>query len=132
MCAASCMALILPALGVVKFPVLDKSALQSLATQTQNAIPPANPTQINADPQTSAGMLVAAQVSGQDNTSIANGPNDQTTQQPNSSPTLSLGKIPFTQVASQKVGLGVWLLLLPTMLLGLTMWTFGSSPKTSK
>ena len=121
MCAASSMALILPALGVVKFPVLDQQTLQALAAEAQslgqNPVPPAP----SSEPQSSAGLSAAAQVSAQ--------------QQPQETSTTTsgstLGKIPFTQIGSQKVGLGVWLLLLPTLLVGLAMWTFGSSPKAS-
>jgi hypothetical protein len=43
-----------------------------------------------------------------------------------------LGRIPFTQVPSQKVGLGVWVCLIPVMLLGLGMWTFSPSPRKAK
>ena len=111
MCAASSMTLLLPAMGVVKFPILDQASLQSAPAQ-------------NTDPQTSAGLLVAAQVSGADNA-------PQLPQPP--SPTSELlGKLPFTQIPSQRMGLGVWLLLVPSILLGLAMWTFGSNPKTSK
>jgi len=127
MCAASCIALLLPAAGVVKFPVLDQATLQSLsvpnADQNGGTATHAQAT----DPQASAGLLVAAQVSAQDNAAAG---------QPNSASLPGarklLGKIPFTQVPSQRVGLGVWLLLLPAMLIGLGMWTFGSSPKASK
>jgi len=121
MCAASSMALLLPAMGVVKFPVLDESTLQSLVGEAGDAE--------NRDPQTSPGMLVAAQVSGQPSNPEATGLQRNTS---GSTKTEYLGKIPFTQIGSQRVGLGVWLLLLPTILLGLAMWTFGSSPKSSK
>ena len=122
MCAASSMALLLPAMGVVKFPVLNQATIQGLIDETQGTT--ANIAE-NPDPQTSAGMLVAAQISGAPNT-------PETTESKGSIKTDYLGKIPFTQIGSQRVGLGVWLLLLPTILLGLVMWTFGSSPKSSK
>lgn len=136
MCAASSMALLLPAMGVVKFPVLDQAAAESLATQPTTGLSSANLPPLSSDPQASAGMLVAAQVSGQDNASSTGGalgnsdPNARGTT--NLDPNYALGKIPFTQIGSQKVGISVWLLLLPTLLVGLTMWTFGSSPKSSK
>ena len=122
MCAASSMALLLPAMGVVKFPVLNQATIQGLIDETQGTT--ANIAE-NPDPQTSAGMLVAAQISGAPNTPEA-------TESKGSIKTDYLGKIPVTQIGSQRVGLGVWLLLLPTILLGLFMWTFGSSPKSSK
>ena len=149
MCAASSMALLLPAMGVVKFPVLDETTLQSLVGEAQiqatelavgqtgeqfggqlsNTLGNTLGDAKNRDPQTSAGMLVAAQVSGQPSNPEATGSQSKTS---GSTKTEYLGKIPFTQIGSQRVGLGVWLLLLPTILLGLAMWTFGSSPKSSK
>jgi hypothetical protein len=128
---------------VVKFPVLDSTTPPTLAASPQD---PSNNTSSMApnalgsnplgsnpllpDAQASAGLLIAAQVSAQDNaqaasTPVENGPSSSTTSHP-------LGKIPFTQIGSQRVGIGVWLLLMPTLLVGLGMWTFGSSPKTSK
>jgi len=123
MCAASSMALLLPAIGVVKFPILDQASLQQAQASTSQDPLQSTPAQ-NPDPQTSAGLLIAAQVSGADNA-------PQVPQPP--APTSELlGKLPFTQIPSQRMGLGVWLLLVPSILLGLAMWTFGSNPKTSK
>jgi hypothetical protein len=123
MCAASSMALLLPAIGVVKFPILDQASLQQAQASTSQDPLQSTPAQ-NPDPQTSAGLLIAAQVSGAD---IA--PHVPQPPAPNSE---LLGKLPFTQIPSQRMGLGVWLLLVPAILLGLAMWTFGSNPKTSK
>jgi hypothetical protein len=47
-------------------------------------------------------------------------------------PSIGLGKIPFTQIASQKLGLGVWLSLGPVMLLGLGIWTLAPAPRKLK
>ena len=66
MCAASSMALLLPAMGVVKFPILDQASLQQAQASTSQDSPQSTPAQ-NPDPQTSTGLLVAAQVSGADN-----------------------------------------------------------------
>jgi hypothetical protein len=123
MCAASSMALLLPAIGVVKFPILDQASLQQAQASTSQDPLQSTPAQ-NPDPQTSAGLLVAAQVSGADNAPQAPQPPAPTSE--------LLGKLPFTQIPSQRMGLGVWLLLVPSILLGLAMWTFGSNPKTSK
>jgi hypothetical protein len=43
-----------------------------------------------------------------------------------------LGKIPFTHINSQRVALGAWVLLVPTLLIGLAMWTFSPPPKGAK
>lgn len=126
MCAASIMALVLPALGVVKFPVLDQQALQALSAKAESLSQSQEASALTVDPQASPGLLVAAQVSGEQNPPGALPLPDK--------PSLGgpdLGKIPFTQIDSQKIGLGVWLLLLPALLVGLGMWTFGSSPKAS-
>lgn len=121
MCAASIMALVLPALGVVKFPVLDQQTLQALCAEAQSLGLSPEAAALPQDPQASPGLLVATQISSQPDPPSAlltpTGPD--------------LGKIPFTQIDSQKVGLGVWLLLLPALLVGLGMWTFGSTPKAS-
>ena len=167
MCAASSLALLLPALGVVKFPVLDNriavggapgsdpelepassapysAALARSGTQNQG-LPGKLPGQLpgvpdgnragnsagqpkgvgNGDPGTTAGLLAAAQASAQ------SGPegNLDGSQNPNR---LRLGRLPFTEIPSQRLGLGVWLLLVPVQFLGLGMWTFGTSPKRGK
>ncbi|MCY3007376.1 MAG: hypothetical protein NTV29_15540 [Planctomycetota bacterium] len=160
MCAASSMALLLPAMGVVKFPVLDNGIATELApaslapasasSGTPSQTMPGNLTgqltglptgslsgnlpgnllgQTSAagssDPQTTAGLLAAAQVSGQNDPAAdladSQSPNRQW-----------LGKLPFTDIPTQRLGLGVWLLLVPILFLGLGLWTFGSSPKSVK
>ena len=175
MCAASSLALLLPALGVVKFPVLDNRTVaggapgsdpelapassapysaasarsgtqnQGLPGQLLGQLPGKLPGQLpgfpdgsragnsagesnglgNGDPGTTAGLLAAAQASVQSepegNLDGSQNPNRQ-----------RLGRIPFTEIPSQRLGLGVWLLLVPVQFLGLGMWTFGTSPKRAK
>ena len=167
MCAASSLALLLPALGVVKFPVLDNRiaaggapgsdpelaaassepySAASARSGTQNqglpgqllgqlpGFPDGNRAGTsagesngvgNGDPGTTAGLLAAAQASVQSepegNLDGSQNPNRQ-----------RLGRIPFTESPSQRLGLGVWLLLVPVQFLGLGMWTFGTSPKRGK
>ena len=171
MCAASSLALLLPALGVVKFPVLDNRTVAGGAPGSDPELAPASsapysaasarsgtqnqglPGQLlgqlpgklpgfpdgsragnsegesnglgNGDPGTTAGLLAAAQASVQSepegNLDGSQNPNRQ-----------RLGRIPFTEIPSQRLGLGVWLLLVPVQFLGLGMWTFGTSPKRGK
>ena len=167
MCAASSLALLLPALGVVKFPVLDNriaaggapgpdpelaaasSAPYSAASARSGTQNQGLPGQLlgqlpgfpdgnragnsagesngvgNGDPGNTAGLLAAAQASVQSepegNLDGSQNPNRQ-----------RLGRIPFTEIPSQRLGLGVWLLLVPVQFLGLGMWTFGTSPKRGK
>ncbi|MBM3963740.1 MAG: hypothetical protein FJ308_01550 [Planctomycetes bacterium] len=44
----------------------------------------------------------------------------------------ALGKLPFTDIHTQKYGLGAWLLLGPMILVGLALWTFSPRPSTSR
>jgi len=149
MCAASSLALLLPALGVVKFPVLDNQIAAGVASGSDPEHAPASSAPYsaasarfpdgdragnsggqsngleNGDPGTTAGLLAAAQASVQSepegNLDGSQNPNRQ-----------RLGRIPFTEIPSQRLGLGVWLLLVPIQFLGLGMWTFGTSPKRAK
>lgn len=163
MCAASSLALLLPALGVVKFPVLDNriavggapgsdpelapaSSAESGRSGPQNqGLPGQLPGQLpgfpdgsragnsageykgvgDGDPGTTAGLLAAAQAS------VQNEPERNLDGSQNQN-RKRLGRIPFTEIPSQRLGLGVWLLLVPVQFLGLGMWTFGTSPKRGK
>jgi hypothetical protein len=165
MCAASSLALLLPALGVVKFPVLDNQIASGVAPGSDPDLAPASsapavsarsgtqnqglPGQLlgqlpgfpdgnragnsggqsngvgNGDPGTTAGLLAAAQASA----GSAPGGQFDGSQNPNRS---RLGHLPFTEIPSQRLGLGVWLLLVPVQFLGLGMWTFGTSPKRAR
>ena len=149
MCAASSLALLLPALGVVKFPVLDNQIAAEVASGSDPEQAPASSAPYsaasarfpdgnragnsggqsnglgNGDPGTTAGLLAAAQASAgstpEGNLDGSQNPNRQ-----------RLGRLPFTEIPSQRLGLGVWLLLVPIQFLGLGMWTFGTSPKRAK
>jgi hypothetical protein len=172
MCAASSLALLLPALGVVKFPVLDNqiaagvapasdpdlargassaasSAPYSAASARSGTQNQGLPGQLlgqlpgfpdgnragnsggqsnglgNGDPGTTAGLLAAVQASaGSAPEGNLDGSQNLNRQR--------LGHLPFTEIPSQRLGLGVWLLLVPVQFLGLGMWTFGTSPKRAK
>jgi hypothetical protein len=152
MCAASSLALLLPALGVVKFPVLDNQIAAGVAPGSDPDLARASSASSapysaasarfpdgnragnsggqsngleNGDPGTTAGLLAAAQASAgstpEGNLDGSQNPNRQ-----------RLGRLPFTEIPSQRLGLGVWLLLVPIQFLGLGMWTFGTSPKRAK
>jgi hypothetical protein len=152
MCAASSLALLLPALGVVKFPVLDNQIASGVAPGSDPDLARASSASSapysaasarfpdgnragnsggqsnglgNGDPGTTAGLLAAAQASAG---SAPEGHLDGS-QNPNRP---RLGRLPFTEIPSQRLGLGVWLLLVPIQFLGLGMWTFGTSPKRAK
>ena len=167
MCAASSLALLLPALGVVKFPVLDNQIAAGVAPGSDPDLAPASsapysaasassgtqnlgqPGQLlgqlpsypdgnragnsggqsqglgNGDPGITPGLLAAAQASA-GNAPEGNLDGSQNLNRPR------LGHLPFTEIPSQRLGLGVWLLLVPVQFLGLGMWTFGTSPKRAK
>jgi hypothetical protein len=127
-CASFSLALLLPALGVVKFPTLPTNS-------------PGTPTNLNGQstglsPQTNGsldaptpGLLAATAAS----TSDPSNPQSLNDQSLNTQPyNDKLGKIPFTQIQSQRVALGAWVLLVPTLLVGLAMWTFSPPPKGAK
>ena len=151
-CATSCLALILPAIGVVQFPKTSESlsAASSLASSpslpvsTQSgmgssptnlpwtqSIPPnsqqASPFQSytlppslmppslmppNAAPQTPLINQAAMEAAGQFNGGV-----------PQLDGTLKSGG---------KLGMGVWLMLVPICLIGLAMWTFAPNPSGAK
>jgi hypothetical protein len=100
-CAASALALLLPALGMVKFPMVETGA----------------PVNALADPSVPPGLPVAAPIPPEaaTNTTATN-----TTAPPLGPPSL-LGP-PWT---TQKLSLNAWLMLGPVLLLGLALWTFG-------
>jgi len=128
-CASFSLALLLPALGVVKFPTLPPNA--------PDAPPSLNGQLTGLNPQTNGsidaptpGLLAATAASTTDPSAPQTSLTDQTlNNQPYND---KLGKIPFTQIQSQRVALGAWVLLVPTLLIGLAMWTFSPPPKGAK
>jgi hypothetical protein len=136
-CASSSLALLLPALGVVKFPMLSENqSATANHTSTQSDTPNSQTPGLQAAAESSAssilnpnapnpGLPVIFNQAPQPTPSIPqlDNPNTQNNQ---------LGKLPFTDIPTQKVGLGAWLLLAPTLLVGLAMWTFSPPPKSPK
>lgn len=161
-CASSSLSLLLPALGLVKFPmqphpVGDATSAQwpnvppNLNTPSDGRIPNAlgaQPTGMSNDPRNAgpwAGNGIAALPSPsgpapRESPTLpvsapllprALGPNGSPANVASDPPSLALGKLPFTQVPTQKVGLGIWLLLGPLMLLGLAIWTLSPGPRAT-
>lgn len=109
MCATSSLALILPAIGVVSFPrqLTDQSVTQTIG-QTQGmeniSIPPGQPSfAVSAPYPNSEGMPP----------SLGNAP-----------------LVPATPV--NKMGMGLWLLLVSTWFVSLFLWTIAPNPGPSK
>jgi hypothetical protein len=101
-CATSALALLLPALGMVKFPMVDVRSESSVAIDP--SAPPGLPV---ATPGLSGGM--------------PSSPTDSSTA-PTTAPSApaSLLGPPWTR---QKLSLNAWLMLGPVMLLGIGLWT---------
>lgn len=119
-CAASCLALILPAIGVVQFPVGGVSGMVAA----------------NSQPTTGGGLFPGAQ-----NSPSSNGPFGLPVNANNAAPSNSFLPQSILPGATQqtvasptpekpinKIGLGIWLLLVPIGLVGFGMWTFGRNP----
>jgi hypothetical protein len=161
-CASSSLSLLLPALGLVRFPMQPNPVGDVTSTQWPN-VPPnlnsasdgrianalgAQPPGMSTDSRNAGswagnGIATLPSSSGpapRDGLTLpvsaplppsAVGPNGNPAHLASDPPSLVLGKLPFTQVPTQKVGLGIWLLLGPLMLLGLAIWTLSPAPRAS-
>ncbi|MFO0013108.1 MAG: hypothetical protein ACK553_10215 [Planctomycetota bacterium] len=116
-CAASSLALLLPALGVVKFPMVDSR--QASAGLVDPSMPQGLPVAATGLPVHANAGLPNAEL-GQPAAAgpLSAGPGPSSTGQG----AFSLVGPPWTK---QKVGISAWLLLGPVLLLGLGLWTFG-------
>ena len=111
-CATSALALLLPALGMVKFPMVDQRTESSSLTSSPTS--PSPPTGLPVATPAFTGLPGSTPADGNANPA----PNIQT---PTSMGTPSLLGPPWTR---QKVSLNAWLMLGPVMLLGIALWTF--------
>jgi hypothetical protein len=133
-CASSCLALLLPAIGLVKFPILPTQA--SGANQITGAFEglPVSAPNGTADSKSASGL--GSMSSGGAESSSGGGANPWGIPMGSTDPspeTLgALGKLPFTDIQTQKYGLGAWLLLGPMTLAGLALWTFSPRPSSSR
>jgi hypothetical protein len=105
-CATSSLALLLPALGMVKFPMVDQRKMAS-----GTIAPSLPPGQLSGRP-VAVSDLGALPVDA----AVANTAIPASDGQP---PSL-LGP-PWTK---QKIGLNAWIMLGPVLLLGIVLWTF--------
>lgn len=133
-CASSCLALLLPAIGLVKFPILPTQL--SGASQVSGAFAglPVSAPNGTADSKSASGL--GSMSSGGAESSTGGGANPWGIPMGSTDPspeTLgALGKLPFTDIHTQKYGLGAWLLLGPMTLVGLALWTFSPRPSSSR
>jgi hypothetical protein len=110
MCATSSLALILPAIGIVSFPrqLTDHSTIQAMMGQTPSL-------ENSSIPSGQASFSVSAPYPNSEGMppSLGNSP-----------------MVPNNPV--NKVGMGLWLLLVSTWFLSLFLWTIAPSPGPSK
>jgi hypothetical protein len=118
-CASSVLALLLPAIGVVKFPMANSAAMLNKqsdpGTPSVSGSPSGLPVSVPGLPVSVPGLPESAR--GLPPTMAPQGgvTPDLSSQEP------SLIGSSWT---TQKLGLGVWVFLAPVMLLGLGLWTF--------
>ena len=136
-CASSSLALLLPALGVVKFPMISENqSATPISSSTQSDTPGLPPSGLQAAAESSAASILNPNAPNTGLPVTFNGTGQPTPSNPqfdnSNQQSNQLGKLPFTDIPTQKVGLGAWLLLAPTLLVGLAMWTFSPPPKGPK
>ena len=141
-CASSCLALILPAIGVVHFPkrVLPQSSetqSSTFPTSTPVSTPNGGGSPQSNFPNSTQWTQASPQrdfLPNSINAIQSPFPAQQSTAATPAAPmepatlNLSDGSPP----ESQKFGMGVWLLLAPVCLIGLAMWTFSPNPSGVK
>ena len=144
-CASSCLALILPAIGVVQFPKATQTHFAGTEAQTLPASTPVW-TQSNSNPanipiQPNPQWKPASPQRDFLPETIERTPSPfpvAPATQPIYQPTLANVNSQGTATATNpKFGMGIWLLLAPACLIGLALWTFspnpsGVKPKTTK
>jgi hypothetical protein len=107
-CAASALALLLPALGMVKFPMVETGP--AVNASIDPSLPPGRPVAVPSSPVPNPLAPAPIQPEAALNSTA-----------PHQGPPSLLGP-PWT---TQKLSLNAWLMLGPVLLLGLGLWTFG-------
>jgi len=137
-CATSCLALILPAIGVVHFPKVQLSTASGSNTAGPTASVPVT-TRIAPNPIPNSTPWTQATPQQEFKPSLNGIPDSPfpgspllpaALPQPDLAPPASLGA--DAEIASNKFGMGIWLLLAPVCLIGLAMWSFSPNPSVTK
>lgn len=123
-CAASCLALILPAIGVVQFPVGGVAGVVSPNSQAPAQGGMFSGTNGSSTANAPFGLPVTTNNAPQGNSLLPQSIIPQATQ-------LQAAMTDTTEKPINKIGLGIWLLLVPIGLVGFAMWTFGRNPSSS-
>ncbi|MCY2978404.1 MAG: hypothetical protein NTU79_07040 [Planctomycetota bacterium] len=130
-CASSCLALILPAIGVVQFPTAPRSAKQLPVSLNLPSASPQQPQALITAPASNGTGWVPATPSIMPSGQL---PNAASPFPPSLQPQASAQPSPTDQVelveksSTSKLGMGVWLLLGPIILIGLALWTLSPNP----
>ena len=133
-CASSCLALVLPAIGFVSFPKLNQTT--HTTTKASGGIPASFPSVVQNIPGPYANNAPWFQSTPQQDF-LPNSNNETNSLFP--AAILPPGYAIQTQLAAPSpsfpeastgniLGIGIWLLLVPVCLIGLTMWTFSPNP----
>jgi hypothetical protein len=146
-CATSCLALILPAIGVVQFPKNPESTFGPSSLSPSQGFPVMAQTGLGTTP-TNQPWTQELPFASQPNSPFPGSvlppssrlPTNPTTPPPFTSPTPkdAAGQMQGAQntdvntASNNKLGLGLWLLLAPVCLVGLAMWTFSPNPSGVK
>ena len=130
-CASSCLALILPAIGVVQFPSEVRSAKQLPISLNLPSESPQQPQALVAAPASNGTGWEPATPSIMPPGQL---PNAASPFPPPPQPQVSAQPSPTDQVelveksSTSKLGMGVWLLLGPICLIGLALWSLSPNP----
>ena len=146
-CATSCLALILPAIGVVHFPKTLESTSRPSGLALSQGFPVMAQSVLGSTP-TNQPWTQELPFASQPNSPFPGSalppssrlPPNPTSMPPFTSPTPmdATGQMQGAQNADgttandNKLGLGLWLFLAPVCLVGLAMWTFSPNPSGVK
>jgi len=146
-CATSCLALILPAIGVVHFPKTSESLSAASSIASSQGLPVSTQSGMGFSPTNlpwsqvlppSSQQVLPFHASTMPPSLMPAGPTSQppmTSQAPMDAAGQFNGSAPQldgTASSGGKLGMGVWFMLVPVCLLGLAMWTFAPNPSGAK
>ena len=146
-CATSCLALILPAIGVVHFPKNGGSTPSASSLAPSQGFPVMAQSTLGSTPATQPWTQELPPASQPASPFPASAlppslglPPNPTTLPPFTSPTpmnataqmQGVQNADGTTASTNKLGLGIWLLLAPVCLIGLAMWSLSPNPSGAK
>ncbi len=133
-CSSSCLALILPAIGVVQFPKSQQSIHGMMANDLPKSVPVMtqnmpDPSQYNMPANPQPDLLPYSMVP---KTNSMQGSPFPSAALPPSTTQTELPSEFIVAPTGNKFAMGIWLLLGPVCLLGLALWTLSPNPSGSK